>query len=544
MKMKTIFATKQKIKESPETLRRMMKKGSYSVTLTAIVVAAAIGVNLIVSELPSKYTQIDLSAQKLSSVGTQTEEVLKGLTEDVTLYYIVQDSNKDQNISRLLQRYQDLSSHIKVEEKDPVRFPQFTSQYTSDEVSENSIIAVCKDNSRVISYSDMYEYEFDYNYYSYTTTGFDAEGQITSAIAAVSSEDQPVVYRLTGHGEADLSDNVTTAMEKANLETQELNLITADSIPEDAQCLLIVSPTSDISEAEAEKILDYLKSGKNLLLITDYSTTEMPNLDSVLDYYGITRVEGVVMEGDSQHYVQVPYYLVPTINSTEVTTDMSGGSSYVLMAAAQGLTTSDNLREETSVTEVLTTTDSAYSKTDVQNMSTYEKEDEDVAGPFALGMIATEEVTLDTSEVASETASEDATEVVTEATSQDTTEETTTEAVEVASETEMVEETEEETETTTQETGETKLAVYTSSSLLDSSMDQMVSGGNLKLFTNTLSWMCGQEVSVSIPAKAMSTEYLTLTAASSNFWSIMVIVLIPGAVFVYGLMIWLKRRKQ
>ena len=133
---------------------------------------------------------------------------------------------------------------------------------------------------------------------------------------------------------------------------------------------------------------------------------------------------------------------------------------------------------------------------------------------------------------------------MTEATSQDTTEETTTEAVEVASETEMVEETEAETETTTQETGETKLAVYTSSSLLDSSMDQMVSGGNLKLFTNTLSWMCGQEVSVSIPAKAMSTEYLTLTAASSNFWSIMVIVLIPGAVFVYGLMIWLKRRKQ
>ena len=105
----------------------------------------------------------------------------------------------------------------------------------------------------------------------------------------------------------------------------------------------------------------------------------------------------------------------------------------------------------------------------------------------------------------------------------------------------------EETEAAETEAAETvtaRLAVYSSAALVSSSMSQMVAGGNQKLFTNTLSWMCGNEVSVSVPVKSMSTEYLTLSAASSNFWSILVIGIIPGAFLLYGFVVWLKRRKQ
>lgn len=43
----------------------------------------------------------------------------------------------------------------------------------------------------------------------------------------------------------------------------------------------------------------------------------MTNFDAVLANYGVERTEGIVIEGDSQHYAQMPYYLVPTVNSTE-----------------------------------------------------------------------------------------------------------------------------------------------------------------------------------------------------------------------------------
>ncbi len=72
----------------------------------------------------------------------------------------------------------------------------------------------------------------------------------------------------------------------------------------------------------------------------------------------------------------------------------------------------------------------------------------------------------------------------------------------------------------------------------------MVSGGNYSLFINTLSWLSGSESSVSIPVKSLSMDYLTVPAASGNFWSIVVIGLIPGAFLVFGLYTWLRRRKQ
>ena len=94
------------------------------------------------------------------------------------------------------------------------------------------------------------------------------------------------------------------------------------------------------------------------------------------------------------------------------------------------------------------------------------------------------------------------------------------------------------------ETAETRVAVFTSSSLLDESANQMVSGGNYRLFVNTVSWLCGNETTVSIPVKNISTEYLTVPAASASFWSIVTIGIIPAGFLLTGLYTWLKRRRQ
>ena len=38
---------------------------------------------------------------------------------------------------------------------------------------------------------------------------------------------------------------------------------------------------------------------------------EMPNLQKVLDYFGLAIEKGLVMEGDSSMYYQQPAYLLP-----------------------------------------------------------------------------------------------------------------------------------------------------------------------------------------------------------------------------------------
>ena len=91
---------------------------------------------------------------------------------------------------------------------------------------------------------------------------------------------------------------------------------------------------------------------------------------------------------------------------------------------------------------------------------------------------------------------------------------------------------------------ETRLVVLASSQFLTSNTDSAVSGGNTKLLTNALSWMCGQSSSISIPSKSMQLSYLTLTSANVNLWSIITIAVLPVLFLVTGGVIWLKRRKK
>ena len=119
--------------------------------MIVVFVAIIIVINMIVGNLPSKYTQLDISSEKLYTIGDETKAMLKDLDKDVTIYQIAQSGSEDETISNLLQRYADESDHIKVEQKDPVVNPKFVSEYTSDNLSSNSLIVVCGDRNKVVN---------------------------------------------------------------------------------------------------------------------------------------------------------------------------------------------------------------------------------------------------------------------------------------------------------------------------------------------------------------------------------------------------------
>ena len=100
--------------------------------------------------------------------------------------------------------------------------------------------------SRVIDYNDIYEYSYDYSSYSRSLDGYDAEGQITSALQYVTkdSSELPVVYEITGHGETSLSGGFSEAIEKANMTLTELTLLKEEAVPDDASAThrLRISP--------------------------------------------------------------------------------------------------------------------------------------------------------------------------------------------------------------------------------------------------------------------------------------------------------------
>ena len=228
-----------------------VKGGSYSIAVTAIVLAILVAANVLVSALPTSATKYDITSTNLYSVTSSTKVVINALEKDVTIYWIVQADKEDDVIENLLGKYESLSSHITVIKKNPDAFPTFTSQYTSEDVPNNSLIVECGEKSRYISYNDIYLADVDYTTYSYVYS-FDGEGAITSAIDYVISDELPKVYMLEGHGEESLPDEFSTQIEKENMELESFSLLNSDEIPEDADALLIYAPQSDISEDEAK----------------------------------------------------------------------------------------------------------------------------------------------------------------------------------------------------------------------------------------------------------------------------------------------------
>ena len=307
---------------------RAVRVGGYSVAAAGIVIAIIVGVNTRARALPAQWTQFDTTSSQLFSISDQTESIVGSLETPVTIHWIVQSGQEDATLETLLERYQALSENLTVEKVDPVVSPTFLEQYDVGSVYNNSLIVESEARYRYVDYYDIYTYDYS----SYYTTGsvdmnFAGEGAITSAVSYVVNDDLPKVYTLTGHGEGSLSSDFQSAAEQDNVEFEELSLLSAETVPEDADCVLILAPQSDIADVELTALQAYLDGGGRLLLITDppQEGAELTNLETLMAGYGVHAVDGIVVEEDQANYAMgLPYTVTREVSTV---TDEEGEES-------------------------------------------------------------------------------------------------------------------------------------------------------------------------------------------------------------------------
>lgn len=485
-----LFLTAQSIqKQRWSSKSKKISLGVFHTGFVAIAVAAAVIINLAVRELPATITSIDATSTKMYSLTDDTKEYVKNLTEDVTIYVLATESSADTTLEETLERYEGLSDHIKVTYKNPSKYPTFYQQYTDTAPTSNSLIVVSEERSRVVDYSDIYEYSYDYTSYSSSIDGYDAEGQLTSAIQYVTmdSSELPVIYEVQGHGETSLSGGFSEVVEKANITLSDLTLLEVDEVPEDAAAIIINAPTSDLSSDDAKKVISYLQAGGKAILICNFQYPDLENFNSVLSTYGVSQVEGVVMEGNSSYYYQgIPYYLLPEVASTDYTSSVS--NSYIFAPYSVGLTYGEDT-DDTTYESLLTTTEDAISKVDLENFTTYDYEEGDVKGPFTI-------------------------------------------AVSV--------------EQTVDDENTTNLVVAGSFEMFSDNADEVVSGNNASMFKDIISTLIGDsELSTSvIAAKEYTLSMITVTTAAAVGLGLGAIIVVPVGMIILGIVIWAKRRKK
>lgn len=99
---------------------------------------------------------------------------------------------------------------------------------------------------------------------------------------------------------------------------------------------------------------------------------------------GLTTETGIIIEGErNMRLTRYPHYILPNIESHEITSSLSEAGYYILTPLAQPLVETED--SSASITWLLTTSDSAYAKQAAMSMTTTEKEDGDTDGPFNVG---------------------------------------------------------------------------------------------------------------------------------------------------------------
>ena len=420
---------------------KKIRRGVFNSSFVVIGIAVAVAVNVFAGQLPEKVKSVDLTTQNLYTLTDDSVKLINNLKQDVTLYVLSAENSADDTVVRTLENYEDESSHIKVEYVDPAVSPNFYSSYTDAAPSDGSIIVVSGEKSKVIDASDLYEYSVDYSTYTQTKS----------------------------------------ALEKMNIAVEELTLLQQDAVPDDAEAIIINGPTADFSADDAAKISTYLAGGGKALITTAYNkTADTPNFDSVLAAYDISVTSGMVMDSDNTHYYQYPFYLLPDVKSA---TQTSKVDKYVFLPYAQALSNTGEHPDTLEWTDLLTSSDSAYIKTDVANIRSVEKEATDQSGQFTLAANVTDN-----------------------------------------------------------ETG-ADITIVGSSLVFTQDADSVVAGQNLALFKGIFSGTSAAESAVSIDAKQYTYSNLSVNQSVAIMSETLLVMVLPIVLIVAGIVIWYRRRR-
>ena len=468
-------------------------KSFSSVFSLVFAIIVIIAFNVFIDLMPDSFLYKDLTYNSIYSISDITKHELDGLSTDVTIYYIVDTSNIDDTIEHTLVNIADYSDKINLVYVSPTDNPYFYSTYLEEAPVQNSIIVTSGDNFKFISYYDCYdiEYEYEYSFESgeyvatdYEVVGYDGEGRILSAIDYIDVKDFPKIYCINGHDELEIEDSLADRLAKANYVIENITLLNVDAIPDDAAAIFILGPLSEFSDDDVRKVKEYLEKGGNAIVTVAYTDSdELTNYYSILDAYNIEVHPGLVIEQGTSFYNSQPYYLLPDIVECDLTEGVYSylRNKYVYMPYSKGFMINQNYADAVA-SSFLNTTENAYCLTDVSGETDSSEYD---TAMYSLGVYAEKSYPECSS----------------------------------------------------------KIVAFASDYFLYQDIDSAVSGDNYDVFMNCVTKITGTNDKSIVPVKFYSYSNILINETASGIISTILIILVPAAIMIVGLLVWVQRRK-
>ena len=460
---------------------KQVRYGGYALLTSLGMVAVMVLVNLVVDQFA---LEADLTQNRIFSLSDQTFQVLDNLDSDVTVYQIGTTGRENPLIDSVLERYAKRSSHIKLATLDPERNPGLATKYEEEgQVRPGGLVVDAGDRFRMISQFDI----FNVNMQTRQATSLSLEQELTAALLYVTTGDLPKVYLLEGHGEQSMFQlgisglSVRDLLENDNYAVDTLDLVSRDTVPDDADVLLVVAPAQDLTAAEIGRLDSWMRDGGRVVFaLQGARRSELPNLAELLAGFGVRVVNGIIVEEAGRHTPDSQVFLVPEMTSHEIVAPMRSDRLFTVMPAAGPIEELETKRRTLTVESFLNTSAGSFLRTDF-DIQSVEQQESEPNGPFAVGVAITDN---------------DLDGYV-----------------------------------------KSRVVVYSSAMFLSQPYQ-----ANYDMLLNSLSWARSREESISIRAKSLRTFPLRITRLAALIISGVAVLIIPLGVLGAGLAVWLRRR--
>lgn len=389
---------KEKSPKKPKKIKNQafLKKGSYSLAITAAVIIGAIIINVLVSALSSRFVlEFDMTVNKDNSISQENIDYIKGIEDEVSVivcaaedayveymgynaqqYYSVYDDAATKYYEQtltLINKYESYSDKLEIRYVDPYsssEFTEITSQYMNETVNYGDIIVSSGEGDgkkhRIINYKDVYGLYEDTSYSSYGMTFYTVasnsiETALTSAISYVLTDETKSVALYTGHSSVDYASAYETLLKNNNYDVTVIADEVITTISDEYDAIALVCPTKDFASAELDAIAQFLDNdgnlNKGLMVYADASAPYLTELYDYLSQWGIILEDGIVYETYEANHLPDDPTTIGTYSTSQ--DDMLNGISACITGNNVPMYIASKLPTSVTITPLTVTTENA-----------------------------------------------------------------------------------------------------------------------------------------------------------------------------------------
>ncbi|WP_447979850.1 DUF4350 domain-containing protein [Candidatus Nitrospira bockiana] len=219
-----------------------------------------------------------------------------------------------------------------------------------------------------------------------------SEAELTGAVVRVSRESKKKVRFLEGHGEHAIGDTermgfslVKDALAKQGYDTATLSLLQESEVPAGTAVLVVAGPRRPVTQEEQQRLQRYVASGGRVLIMLDPDVEA--DLGWLLGQWGVEAGKGVLVDlQDRLAQGDLTALLVRTFTHHDITQDLT---SAVLFPTARHLVFHEDQGKDWEHVPLARTSPRSWAETDLKGRVVSFNAQEDVQGPLPLAFALT-----------------------------------------------------------------------------------------------------------------------------------------------------------